>query len=79
MNAIHFGGIFVVASILQEDVKDGYDVHLLQPFIFFMFSSYVPTCFGLCTYVCTGRRVEESCTCICFCVCVSNEPGDGSS
>jgi hypothetical protein len=56
-----------------------YDVHLLQPCIFFMFNSYVPTCFGLCTYVCTGRRVEESCTCICFYVCVSSEPGDGSS
>jgi hypothetical protein len=34
---------------------------------------------GLCTYVCTGRRVEESWTCICFYVCVSSEPGDGSS
>jgi hypothetical protein len=38
-----------------------------------------PHVFGLCTYVCTGRRVEESCTCICFYVCVSSEPGDGSS
>jgi hypothetical protein len=68
-----------VAQRRQEDVKDGYDVHLLQPFIFFTFSSYVPTCFGLCTYVCTEMRVEESCTCICFYVCVSSEPGDGSS
>jgi hypothetical protein len=38
-----------------------------------------PHVLGLCTYVCTGRRVEESCTCICFYVCVSSEPGDGSS
>jgi hypothetical protein len=34
---------------------------------------------GLCTYVRTGRRVEESCACICFYVCVSSESGDGSS
>jgi hypothetical protein len=26
----------------------GYDVHLLQPYIFFIFSSYVPTCYGVC-------------------------------
>jgi hypothetical protein len=45
MNAIHFEGIFVVAQLREEDVKDGYDVHLLQPYIFFIFSSYVPTCF----------------------------------
>ena len=45
-------------------------------FFFFIFISYVPTCFGLCISICTGRRVEESCTCICFCVCVSSEPGD---
>jgi hypothetical protein len=38
-----------------------------------------PHVFGLCTYVCIGRRVEESCMCICFCVCVSSEPSDGSS
>jgi hypothetical protein len=37
-----------------------------------------PHALGLCTYVCIGRRVEESCTCMCFCVCVNNEPGDSS-
>jgi hypothetical protein len=41
-----FEGILVVAQLRQEDVKVGYDVHLLQPYIFFIFSSYVPTCFG---------------------------------
>jgi hypothetical protein len=49
-----FEGILVVAQLHQEDVKEGYDVHLLQPYIFFIFSSYVPTCFGfmyLCLYL----------------------------
>ena len=80
MNAIHLKAIFVVAQLRQDDVKDGYDVHLLQPFMFFhvhLLCTHMLR--GLCTYVCTRRRVEESCTCICFCVCVSSEPGDGSS
>jgi hypothetical protein len=48
-----FEGILVVAQLHQEDVKEGYDAHLLQPYIFFIFSSYVPTCFRvmyLCLY-----------------------------
>jgi hypothetical protein len=79
VNAIHFEGILFVAQCRQEDVKDGYDVHLLQPFIFFISTLMYPHVSGVCTYVCTGRRVEESCTCICFYVCVSSKPGDGSS
>jgi hypothetical protein len=47
VNAIPFEGIFFVAKIRQEDVKDGYVVHLLQPFIFFIFISYVPTCYAV--------------------------------
>jgi hypothetical protein len=31
---------------------------------------------GLCTYVCTRRRVEELCTCMCFCMCVKSELDD---
>jgi hypothetical protein len=42
-----FEGIFVVAQLRQEDIKVGYDVHLLLPYIFFIFISYVPTCFGV--------------------------------
>jgi hypothetical protein len=74
-----FEGILVVAPLRQEDVKDGYDVHLLQPFIFFISTLMYPHVSGLCTYVSTGRRVEESCTCICFYVCISSDLGDGSS
>jgi hypothetical protein len=47
VNAICVKEFLFVAQLRQEDVKDGYDVHLLQPFIFFIFSSYVPTCFGV--------------------------------
>jgi hypothetical protein len=47
MNAIRVKAFLFVAQCRQEDVKDGYDVHLLQPCIFFMFNSYVPTCFGV--------------------------------
>jgi hypothetical protein len=46
---------------------------------FFISTLMYPHVSGLCTYVCTERRVEGSCTCICFYVCVSSEPGDGSS
>ena len=74
-----FEGILVVAQPRQEDVRDGYDTHLLQPFIFFISALMYPHVLGLCTYVCTWRRVEESCTCMCFCVCVNNELGDSSS
>ena len=49
-----FEGILVVAQIHQEDVKDGYDVHLLQPFIFFISTLMYPHVFGfmyLCLYL----------------------------
>jgi hypothetical protein len=45
VNAIRLKAFLFVAQRRQEDVKDGYDVHLLQPYIFFIFNSYVPTCF----------------------------------
>jgi hypothetical protein len=45
VNAIRLKAFLFVAQLRQEDVKVGYDVHLLQPYIFFIFSSYVPTCF----------------------------------
>jgi hypothetical protein len=38
-----------------------------------------PHVLGLCTYVCTGRRVEDACTYMCFCVYVNSESGDSLS
>ena len=35
-----------VAQCRQEDVKDGYDVHLLQPFIFFISTLMYPHVLG---------------------------------
>jgi hypothetical protein len=35
VNAIRLKAFLLVAQLRQEDVKDGYDAHLLQPYIFF--------------------------------------------
>jgi hypothetical protein len=72
-------GILVVAQLHQEDVKDGYDVYLLQPYIFFIFSSYVPTCYGVYVLMFVLEGELKSHAHAFVFVCVSSEPGDGSS
>jgi hypothetical protein len=58
----------------------GHDVHLLQPYIFFIFSSYVPTCFGVYVlmFVLEGGLKSHAHAFV-LCVCISSEPGDSLS
>jgi hypothetical protein len=58
----------------------GYDVHLLQPYIFFIFISYLPICFGVYVlmFVLEGELKNYAQACV-LCVCISSEPGDSSS
>jgi hypothetical protein len=61
VNAFIFECILVLYHLVQEHVKEGYAVHFITAtYTLFIFSSLVPTCLGLSTYVSTGRRVEEA-------------------
>ena len=75
-----FESILVCCTTSPGGCKRGVWCSLVTAIYFFHIHLLCTHMFlGLCTYVCTGRRVEELCTCICFYVCVNSEPGDGSS
>jgi hypothetical protein len=70
VNAIRLKALLFVAQLRQEDVKEGNDSHFLQPYISFIFNSYVPICFlvYVLMFVLEGELKSQAHACVFVCV-----------